>query len=388
MPSDAITPFRVKIPSSEQDRLKERLLSTRYPKHEVVPGAGDDYGFPIQWPVDMRDYWLNQFSWPQAQERMNKWPHFTTSIEGQTIHFIHQRSPHPDAIPILLVHGWPGSLYEFSEVIDPLTQGSPTSPAFHCVVPSLPGFTFSSAPHRRGWTVKDTARVFHALMQRLGYSTYCAQAGDWGQFPVRELGAKYADHCKVIHLNWCPGALPEHLCDADLTDREKGALAKGIDWRTNHIGYAVLMRTRPHALAWMLADNPLGLLAFVGEKYIEASNPAIQNTDKWKDHILTTVCLYYFTSCIASSALVYYENVPHHEFAKYTMAEENAIRCPFMYTSYWFDTAPNSKRAVERTGRLVAYKERDYAGHFACLEDPGGVVEDVREVVGEHWPKG
>lgn len=385
--SGHVEPFRVDVPEAELQRLKEKLLSTRYPKNEVVPGAGSDYGFPNQWAIDMYDYWVNQFSWPKAQERMNKWPHFTTEIEGQKIHFIHQRSSKPDAIPLLLTHGWPGSFYEFSEVIDPLCEGSDDSPAFHCVVPSLPGFTFSSPPHRRGWTVKDTARIFHTLMRRLGYARFCAQAGDWGQFPTRELGAHYAHSCAAIHLNWCPGALPDHLADADLTDRERASREKIVDWRTNHIGYAVLMRTRPHALGWMLADHPLGLLAFVGEKYHEASNPAVHGTDKWRDHVLTTVCLYYFTECIMSSALVYYENVAHHKFAEYTMSEENAIKCPFSYTSYWFDTSPNSRRAVERTGNLVAYKERDYAGHFAALEDPEGVVEDVREVVRNHWPK-
>ena len=329
MSSDEIKPFKVDIPPAEQDRLRDKLLSTRHPKHEVVPGAGSDYGLPQAWAQEMYDYWLNSFSWPKAQDRMNKWPHFTTDIEGQTIHFIHQRSSDPNAIPILLTHGWPGSFYEFSEVIDPLTDGSNGKQAFHCVVPSMPGFTFSSPPQRRGWTVKDTARVFNTLIARLGYDRYCAQAGDWGQFPTRELGAKYSDRCKVIHLNWCPGSLPEHLSDADLTDREKAARAKTIDWRTNHIGYAVLMRTRPQSLGWMLQDNPLGLLSFVGEKYQEASNPAIHSNPKWKDHVLATVCLYYFTDCIMSSALVYYENVPHHEFPAYTMAEVSQLRFRF-----------------------------------------------------------
>ena len=320
---------------------------------------------------------------------MNQWPHFTTEIEGLNIHFIHQRSTQEDAIPILLIHGWPGSFHEFSEVINPLTSGDQGGPAFHCMVPSLPGFCFSSPPPRRGWTVKDTARVFHQLMQRLGYKQYAVQAGDWGQFVARELGANpaYADSVKVVHLNYCPGALPENLKEEDLTSREIKARDKGVDWRTNHVGYAVLMRTRPHSLGWMLQDNPYGLLAFVGEKYEEASNPEVHKTQKWKDHILTTVCLYYFTDCIMSSALIYYENTPHHLFASYATAEENKIKCPFGYSSYIYDTAPNSKRAVERTGNLVFYKERDYAGHFACLEDPVGVVEDIRETVGKNWPK-
>lgn len=135
----------------------------------------------------------------------------------------------------------------------------------------------------------------------------------------------------------------------------------------------------------MVQDNPLGLLSFVGEKYQEACNPKVYNTDKWRKHVLTTICLYYFTNCITTSALVYYENTPHHLFASYVVADENKIKCPFGYTSYYYDTAPNSKRAVERTGNLVFYNERDYAGHFAALEDPEGLVEDLRQVVSKHW---
>lgn len=363
------------------------MKNIRHPTQDVVPNAGEDYGLPTQWALDLTNYWLNEFSWSKTQDEINRFPQFQTRIEDLDVHFIHQRSPKFDAIPILLVHGWPGSFYEFNEVIEPLCNGGEQGPSFHCIVPSLPGFCFTSTAPRCGWTQKDTARVFHALMLRLGYKQYAVQAGDWGQFVARELGANpaYADNCKVIHLNWCPGALPENLSENDLTDREKKARDQGINWRTNHIGYAVLMRTRPHSVGWMLQDNPIGLLAFVGEKYQEASNPAVHNTRKWKEHILTTLCLYYFTDCIMSSSLVYYENTPHHLFASYVMEEGNLIKCPFGYTSYLFDTAPNSKRAVERTGNLVFYNERDYAGHFACLEDPKGVVEDVREVVGANW---
>ena len=146
------------------------------------------------------------------------------------------------------------------------------------------------------------------------------------------------------------------------------------------------MRTRPQTLAYMLTDNPIGLLAFVGEKYDEAANPAMQSQRSWMDDILTTVCLYYLTRCIGSSGLIYYENVWHEQFAAWAEEKpENFIQCPFAYSSYWFDTAPNSRRAVERTGRLVMYRERDYAGHFAALEDPEGVAEDVREVVEGFW---
>jgi len=366
--SSEVKYFKVNVPSDEVDRLYAKLRDTRHPTEDVVPGAGKDYGFETQWAIDLYNYWVNDYSWVEAQKHTNSFPQFTTEIEGLKIHFVHQRSNNPDATPILMVHGWPGSFYEFSEVIKPLSAESENQQSFHCVVPSIPGFCFSDGPKRRGWTMKDTSRVFHKLMLRLGYHQYACQAGDWGQFVARELGAQYSDACKVVHLNYCPGALPPELSEADLTDRERKVRGKGQDWRTSHVGYAVLMRTRPHTVGWMLNDNPVGLLAFVGEKYEEAANPRMQSKKKWRDHILTTVCLYYFTNCIMTSTLPYFENVRHDQFAEEAMKAENLIRAPFGYTSCWYDTAPNSKRAVERTGNLVFYNERDYAGHFAYVE--------------------
>ncbi|KAL9064782.1 MAG: hypothetical protein Q9157_007712 [Trypethelium eluteriae] len=280
-----IKPFKVDIAQSEVDRLYEKLRDTRVPTQDIVPGAGSDYGFPTEWATELYNYWLKSYSWQKAEDDLNQWPHFTTEIEDINVHFIHQRSAAPNAIPLLLVHGWPGSFHEFSEVINPLSDEKTGQRSFHCVVPSLPGFCWSSGPPQRGWKMKDTARLFHKLLERLGYDQYCVQAGDWGQFVARELGAQYSDHCQVIHLNYCPGAVPE-----------------GIE---------------PTQLA---------------------------------------------------------------------MKEENLIKCPFGYTSFAFDSAPSSKRGAERTGNLVWYRERDYAGHFACLEDPKGIVEDVREVIGKHWP--
>ncbi|KAK5717248.1 hypothetical protein LTR15_009139 [Elasticomyces elasticus] len=388
--SELIKPFTLAIPENEVDRLHNKLRDIRRPSQDVVPNAGKDYGFETQWAENLYNYWTNKFSWRKAEEHINSIPQYTTLIEGLSIHFAHQRSQNPNAIPILLVHGWPGSFYEFSEIIPLLPNPDDIKDqAFHCIAPSLPGFCFSSASTRKGCTMKDTARIFHTLMLRLGYNQYCVQAGDWGQFVARELGANpaYAGACKVIHLNYCPGALPSELTDAELTEREFACRARGIDWRTSHVGYAVLMRTRPHTVGWMLQDNPVGLLAFVGEKYEEAANPEIQVHQKWIDHILTTVCLYYFSNCIMTSTLPYFENIRHDEFAEYAMQEENLIQCPFAYTSCWFDTAPNSKRAVERTGELAFYKERDDTGHFACLENPEGIADDVREVVCAHWTR-
>lgn len=376
-----IRPLKINIVQAEVDRLHGKLHDTRVPTNDIVKGAGGDYGFTTEWATNLYQHWRNKYSWRKAEQQINQWPHFMTSIDNMDIHFVHQTSKGQNTVPLLLLHGWPGSFFEFSEIINPLTSmEAPTS--FHVVVPSLPGFCWSSGPPR-GWTTKDTARIFNKLMERLCYTKYCVQASDWGQFVARELGAPYSDKCRVIHLNYCPGAPPDGMV---LTERESKAKEKGENWRTRHVGYAVLMRTRPHCVGWMLQDNPLGLMAFIGEKYDEAANPSTQARSSWKDHILTTVCLYYFTNCIMTSCLLYFENPPHHEFAAQAMREESLIKCPFGYTSFWYDTAPNIKWAVERTGNLVFYRERDYAGHSAALEDPEGLMEDIRETIRDHWP--
>ncbi|KXT16012.1 hypothetical protein AC579_9520 [Pseudocercospora musae] len=375
--SEEILPFNPHIDIREVERLHTKLRDVRIPTSDILPDTGNDYGIATKWAKYLYEYWLHKFSWSAAEARISQFNHFTTEIEELNVHFIHQKSTSSSAIPILTIHGWPGSFYEFSEVIRPLNQSG-----FDCIVPSLPGFCWSSPPKRKGWTVKDTARVFDTLMRRLGYEKYCVQAGDWGAMVARELGAQFSERCSVMHLNWCPGALPG---GAEMTERERKCKEKGEIWRSEHVGYAVLMRTRPQSLGWMVEDSPVGLMTFIGEKYHEASNPTTHYSPHWLDHILATVSLYYFTRCIATSALIYYENPRHDQFASYCIAEENRIKCPFGYTSMRFDTAPNSERAVESTGNLVWYKERDEAGHFACLEDPKGMIEDVKDVVGKYW---
>jgi pimeloyl-ACP methyl ester carboxylesterase len=375
--SQEIKPFKVAISDEEVARYYEKIRNTRVPTKDIVPGAGSDYGFTTEWATDLYNVWTSNYDWRDEERAINQFSHFTTELEDINIHFVHQRSAASTAYPLLLVHGWPGSFHEFNRVITPLTDASASIP-FHCVVPSLPGFCWSSGPPR-GWKLQDTARIFHALMIRLGYKEYAVQTGDWGHWVGRELGAKYADACKAIHFNFAPAPLPEGV---QLTAREAKMRDRVDDWLENHMGYAIMMRTRPHTVGWMLQDNPVGIMVWLGEKYNEAADPAKQNQLEWKKHILTTVSLYYFSNCIMTSSLPYYENIRHENFAEYAMKPENRIRCPFGYTSFDWDTEPSSKRAVERTGNMVLYRERGDGGHFAATECPDGLVCDVREVVG------
>lgn len=378
--TDEIRPFKIDIPKEEIERYYRKIKDTRVPKKDIVPGAGREYGFTTDWATTLYDFWTTRYDWVKEQDLINQYPHFLTDVEGQTIHFVHARSENPDAIPILLIHGWPGSFYEFSQVMPLLLHPSNASDqAFHCVAPSLPGFCFSSGPPK-GQTLQQVARLFHVVISRLGYTRYVLQAGDWGQWVARELAAnpEFSPHVLAAHFNWVPAPLPA----TPSNPREEHVQVKVQDWLHNHLGYAILMRSRPHTVGWMLQDNPVGILAFVGEKYDEAANPAIQSSDLWKRHILTTVSLYYFTDCIMTSCLPYFENVRHENFPTEICEERNRVTVPFGYTSYLYDTRPSSKEGVAKTGNLVCFRENDEAGHFACLEDPEGVAKDLREVVG------
>ena len=354
MTSEAIEPFNIDISKQEVDRLKRKLKDTRLPAKEIVPNAEAKYGPPYAWAQKLHQTWINDFDWFEIQKRINTASHFTTKIEDVKIHFAHIRSKRSDAIPLIMVHGWPGSFYEFSGVWGPLSSPEDESqPAFHVVVPSLPGFCYSDWPPRAGWTLQDTARLFNTLMKRLGYNHYMIQCGDWGHWIGREMGSKFVDSCKLIHFNFAPSPLPEGV---EYTSRETEVQNRVDDWLENHMGYAICMRTRPHTIGFAFNDNPMGILMWVGEKYLEAADPKREGTRAWNQCILATASLYYFTGCIMPSMLCYYENVRHENFASFAMEPKNRITIPFGYTSFYWDTEPSSKRAVERTGNLVWYK--------------------------------
>ncbi|KAL0944676.1 putative epoxide hydrolase [Colletotrichum truncatum] len=380
-----IQDFKVDIPREEVDRLHRKLKDTRLPGRPIVPDAGANYGPEYDWAENLYNTWTDSFDWFEVQKEMNQVPHHLTTIKDLTIHFVHARSENPNAIPLLTIHGWPGSFWEFSQVWEPLTRPSNASdPAFHVVTPSLPGFCWSSWPPRAGWKLQNNARIFDKLMKKLGYHEYMVQCGDWGALVGRELGSKYGDSCKLVHLNFAPSPMPDGV---EYTEREKKVAERSQDWLQNHMGYAVCMRTRPHTIGIALHDNPMGILMWVGEKFNEAANPENQSKPFWTKAILTTASLYYFTGCILPSMLPYYEGPTHDMFPELAAMEEHHIKVPFGYTSFLWDTEPASKRGVERTGNLVFYRERDDAGHFAALEHPTGLVQDVRDLATEAWQR-
>ncbi|KAL5333036.1 Alpha/Beta hydrolase protein [Aspergillus crustosus] len=349
MATSEIKQFKIDIPSQEVERLKRNLNDTRLRGREI-----------------------------------NEYPNYLCTIEDVKIHFLHDRAERPGAIPLLLVHGWPGSFYEFSRVWGPLSHPEiETDSAFDVVVLSMPGFCWSDWPPRAGWTLQDNARCFDKLMQKLGYAKYMVQEGDWGHFVARELGARYTDSCKLVHFNFAPCGLPEDA--AQRTEHERSLAERADDFLENHMGYAVEVRTRPHTIGIALNDNPIGILMWAGEKYNEAASPENQKQRSWSQAILATASFYYFTDCIMPSALCYYENVRHEDFAEITRDPANYVKVPFGYSSFYYDLDFSTKREVEATGNLVFYKEHNDGGHFAALECPQHIIADLRELASQEW---
>lgn len=298
--SENIDPFRINIPQSDLDDLNERLDRTRWP--DEIPGAGWDYGIPGDYLRELAQYWRHAYDWRAAEARLNAWPQFTTGIDGANIHFAHVRSPEPDATPLLLTHGWPGSIVEFTEVVGPLTDpaahGGDPADAFHVVLPSIPGFGLSGPTRERGWEFRRVAAAFAELMDRLGYRRYGVQGGDWGAAISREIGRTRPEVIGV-HLNLIPNSYMTREPDdhADLSglppeqaQRTRESWERFQEWARDKQGYADIQSTRPQTLAYGLTDSPVGQLAWISEKFHEWTDEPVD-----RDLLLTNVMLYWLT---------------------------------------------------------------------------------------------
>ncbi|WP_067467746.1 epoxide hydrolase family protein [Actinomadura macra] len=362
--SDDIRPFRIDIPQADLDDLRERLARTRLPGQ--VPGTGAERGVPQDRLRELTEYWAAGYDWREHEARLNAHPQFRTTIDGQDIHFLHVRSPEPDATPLILTHGWPGSVVEFLDVIGPLSDpgahsGDPAD-AFHLVIPSLPGYGFSSPLTAGGWTPRRIAEAWAELMARLGYERYGAQGGDWGSGVSRELRQVAPEHLIGVHLNFLlTFGSPDGLDDAG---RERLA---GLERFTSELGgYLALQSTRPQTLAYALADSPAGQLAWIAEKFTEWAEHEID-----RDVLLTNVTLYWLTNTAGSSAQLYYE------FAQaWSMPQPSPV--PTGVAVFPHEAALPVRALAERTEKIVHWTEFDRGGHFAALEEPGLLVSDIR----------
>jgi len=371
-----IKPFSIDIPQSTLDDLAARLANTRLPA--PLPGDDWDTGVPVSWLSTLVDYWRTSYDWRAAEKELNSYPGFITEIEGQQIHFLHVRSAEPDALPLLLTHGWPGSIVEFLDVIGPLTDpvahGGQASDAFHVVIPALPGFGFSGPTADGGWTFERIGRVWAELMNRLGYERYGVQGGDLGGSVSPEVARSAPDHVVGVHTNGGPNLPPLQLSEDELktlTPLEQDKMARIGRFMKEEFGYIAIQSTRPQALAYALVDSPVGQLAWIMDKFRAWTHPTETPPEEiiTKDRLLTNVMVYWLTGTAGSAAYIGYAQ-PR------SWAPRPNSGVPTAVLALAHDVA--IRRYCEPSNTITRWTDVDYGGHFAALEQPTLLTNDIR----------
>ena len=310
--SDAIARFRINVPAATLKDLNERLARTRFPSE--IEQSGWEYGTNLAYVKELVAYWRTKYDWRAQERKLNQLPQYTTTIDGVLIHFVHQRSSHASAIPLVMIHGWPGSFFEFTKVIGPLTEpaafGGAAADAFHVVAVSLPGYGFSGKPRSSGYSPTRIARIVAQLMARLGYTRYGAQGGDWGASIVRQLGLVDREHLIGLHSNMCLANAPSGTNPNDgVPEAELKRMQAAQARSANELGYFQIQSTRPMTLGYGLNDSPAGLAAWIVEKFRAWSDSDGDVERKFtKDELLTNVMIYWVTESGPSSVRIYYEN--------------------------------------------------------------------------------
>lgn len=377
MQVDNIRAFTIDVPQSALDDLKTRLARTRWPEKETVDDW--DQGIPLAYTQELAAYWRDAYDWRAVEARLNALPNYLATADGLDIHFLHIRSTNAAARPLVLTHGWPGSVLEFLDVIDPLVAD------YHLVIPSLPGYGFSGKPAEAKWSVEHIGAAWDALMQALGYDRYFAQGGDWGSAVTCAIGMNHADHCAGIHVNMVVGAPPPDLM-ADLTDSEKLYLARFGWYQSKDNGYSTQQATRPQTIGYGLTDSPVGQMAWIVEKchgWTDCGHqPGGQSIGGHpenalsRDAMLDTVSLYWLTASAASSARLYW-----HSFRSFAAGE---ILVPTGCSLFPNEIMRLSRRWADRRYKNIVYwNELERGGHFAAWEQPDLFVGEVRAALAE-----
>jgi epoxide hydrolase len=369
---DAIRPFTIAVGDDVLADLRRRLDATRWPDRELV----DDWsqGTPLAYVRDVCDYWAHEYDWRAREADLNRFAQIATTIDGIDIHAIHVRSPHADATPLILTHGWPGSIVEFHKVIEPLTNptafGGDAADAFHVVAPSLPGFGFSGKPTTTGWGVAKIADTFATLMARLGYDHYIAQGGDWGAAVTTALGATDSDHCIAVHVTLAMAARPK--VDGTPTPEEQRAIDGLTFYRAWDSGYSKQQSTRPQSIGYGLVDSPPAQAAWILEKFWAWTDcDGHPENVLTRDELLDNIMLYWINGNGASSARLYWES--------FGSGQRVTIDIPSGFAVYPKEIVPPVRHWVEETYTDIRHwSEQPRGGHFAAFEVPDLYVDDIR----------
>ncbi|TDC51098.1 epoxide hydrolase [Jiangella ureilytica] len=379
MTNSTITPFRLEVSEADLADLHARLDATRWPP--PLPGDGWDTGVPTGWLRELAHYWRHEYDWRAAERELNSHPQFTTEIDGQNVHFLHVRSRHENALPLLLTHGWPGSVVEFLDLVgsltDPAAHGGDPADAFHVVIPSLPGYGLSGPLSEPGWTIARIGAAWAELMRRLGYERYGTQGGDVGGMVSPAVARVAPERVVGVHTNGGPGPIaPFPMPDderASLTGLERDRVARIEAFMREESGYIAIQSTRPQTLAYGLTDSPVGQLAWIMDKFREWTHPREADPDTVvdKDRLLTNVMLYWLTGTAGSAAYAGYAQ----EAAWGEVKEISGV--PTAALVFAHDVA--IRRYAETENRITRWTDVGRGGHFAALEEPDVLLDDVRE---------
>lgn len=375
-------PFTIAVPDAVLDDLHRRLDATRMP--DQAPGEPWSLGIPVDVVREAIDHWCTSYDWRAREARMNAWPNFLTTAAGEQVHFIHARSPHPDAVPLVLTHGWPGSFVEFLDVLGPLTDpvahGGRAEDAFHVVVPSMPGYGFSGPTTQPAFHVDRVADAIAEVMAQLGYDRYLAQGGDWGAIVTRRLGEAYADRLLGVHFNMLfafPG--PDDDAMAGVTEDELARMTESGARIADGTGYMAIQGTRPQTLAYGLSDSPAGLAAWILEKFHAWSDlepGGLAATYGW-DRLLDNLMIYWVTNTAGSAARLYAESARAGNGA--AQAWSGRVEVPTGHARYPFELLQTPRVWADRRYRIVHWTEQERGGHFAAFERPEAFVDDLRQ---------
>ncbi len=367
-----IVPFRIAVTDAELDDLLHRLTRTRWPEAECV----DDWsqGIPLAYTRELAEYWAEGYDWRAREAELNRFPQFVTAIDDLDIHFIHQRSPHEDAFPLVITHGWPGSIVEFQKIIAPLTDptshGGRAEDAFHVVCPSLPGYGFSGKPTTTGWGVERIATAWDTLMGRLGYERYGAQGGDWGAAVTTQIG-RNVGRCCAIHTNM-PIGQPTTESMQNPTEDDQAAFAAMKHYRKWEAGYSKQQSTRPQTLGYGLVDSPVAQMAWIVEKFWSWSDCDGHPENVFsRDELLDNVMLYWLTGTGASSARLYWESFG-------AFGKREPVSLPTGVADFPKEIMRSPRPWCEPHYNITRWTTMPRGGHFAAFEQPELLIEDVR----------